>query len=156
MSGQPGAVRPTQLCLTMLSVGIPRLDVRLSELDHDLIAEAQRLPAAYEAGGADRILSLNDRLWFKAKTGRWRGAATLLSAKDQALLDGRPVDLARWWLGAGGFRRDGDPADFHASLEAAAKREAKGSTAHVCSDRWLPAKWDWERLQLECRRSRNS
>jgi hypothetical protein len=133
----------------MLSVGIPTLGVRLSELDHELIAEAQRLPEVHAASGADRVLSLSDRLWFKVKTGRWRGAATLLPAKDHALLDGPPVHPARWWLGAGGFRRDGDPADFYASLEATAKREAKGSAATVCSDRWLPRKWDWERLQLE-------
>lgn len=149
MSGQPQVVRPTQLCLTMLGIEVPSLEVRLPGLSHDLIAEAQRLPEAHAAGGAERILSLSDRLWFKAKTGRWRGAATLLSEKDQAQLGGPPVDLAPWWLGAGGFRRDGDPADFYAFLAAAAKRDAKSSSAIACSDRWLPVDWDWERLRLE-------
>ncbi|NMO51040.1 hypothetical protein HH310_07530 [Actinoplanes sp. TBRC 11911] len=59
------------------------------------------------------------------------------------------MDLARWWLGAAGFRRDGDPADFYAALEATAKRDAKAVTASVRTDRWLPATWDWERLRLE-------
>jgi hypothetical protein len=50
--------------------------------------------------------------------------------------------LAPWWLGVGGFRREGDPGDFYASLAATADRDG-------CSDRWLPQGWDWKRLELE-------
>ncbi|WP_305785954.1 hypothetical protein [Symbioplanes lichenis] len=109
---------------------------------HDLIREAQRLPDTCAAGGAERIRSLGDRLWFKVKTGRWRGAATDLPHE-------RGGRSARWWLGAGGYRRDGDPADFYAVLAAAAKRAARTSTSPASSDRWLPTQWDWDRLEAE-------
>jgi hypothetical protein len=52
------------------------------------------------------------------------------------------VDLAPWWLGAAGFRRDGDPGDFYAQLERVFTRTGS-------SDRWLPGTWDSKRLSLE-------
>jgi len=116
------------------------LDVRLSDLEHRLVREAQRIPETYEAGGVERIRALSDRVWFKVKTQRWRGAVTRL-AEDE-------VSAARWWLGAGGYRRDGDPSDFYEVMAAAAIRDGRGSGGPR-SDRWLPEKWDWKRLELE-------
>ncbi|NMO51039.1 hypothetical protein HH310_07525 [Actinoplanes sp. TBRC 11911] len=60
MQGSSPAVRPTRLCLTMLNIEIPTLDVKISDLNHDVIVEAQRLPQAHAANGAKRILSLSD------------------------------------------------------------------------------------------------
>jgi hypothetical protein len=116
-----------------------------------LIKEAQRLPEVHAAGGEERILSLSDRVWFKVKTGRWRGAAICLPDPQRSEAD--PTDyLAQWWLGAAGYRRDGDPNDFYASMQAIAKRDAKQAGRQqdsVRSDRWLPTDWDWKRLELE-------
>ncbi|MFF4812584.1 hypothetical protein ACFY03_30670 [Micromonospora chersina] len=121
----------------------------LSELDHALIKEAQRLPELHEAGGVERIVSLDDRVWFKVKTSRWRGAATRLAETEFPARESL-IRIAPWWLGAAGYRRDGDPSDFYASLTAAAQQDGKGRVpASVCSDRWLPADWDWTRLTLE-------
>ncbi|WP_153040503.1 hypothetical protein [Actinoplanes sp. TFC3] len=125
-----------------LELSIPPFDVSLCRVDHPLIGEAQRLPEAYAAGGVERILSLKDRVWFKVKTGRWRGAATRLPEADRA--DAGPhVRQAPWWLGAGGYRRDGDPGDFYAALKASWDRDGGDS------DKWMPTDWDWRRLQLE-------
>jgi len=156
MSEKSSGVRPTRSCLDGLGLKIPSLDMRLSDLDHALIKEAQRVPAAHEAGGVERIRALNDRVWLKAKTRRWRGAVTCLSEHDQISLGGPPDPPARWWLGAGGYRRDGDPSDFYESMAATAGRDGKGS-GKPRSERWLPAQWDWQRLglgQRSCHRPR--
>lgn len=84
---------------------------------------------------------MRDRIWFKVKVGRWRGAAIRLPEGDSPGQE-PPTHLAPWWLGAGGYRRDGDPSDFYASLAAAAGRDGS-------SNRWLPQGWDWKRLELE-------
>jgi len=125
-----------------LNLRVPPITEPLCNLDHDLITEAQRLPEAHAAGGVERIVTLKDRVWFKVKTGRWRGAATRLSEADRT--DASPqVRTAQWWIGAAGYRREGDPADFYAALTAAVEREG-GS-----SEKWLPGDWDWKRLELE-------
>lgn len=46
-------------------------------------------------------------------------------------------------MGAAGYRREGDSADFYTSLAAAVEREGGAS------DKWLPTDWDWKRLELE-------
>ena len=74
-----GAVRPTQRCLEELGVEPPSVDVPLSAVDADPVPQAQALPERFEAGGATRIVSLRDRVWFKVKTSRWRGAAVHLT-----------------------------------------------------------------------------
>ena len=142
MSGETKPVRPTRACMADLELRVPPITEPLCNLDHDLIAEAQRLPEAHAAGGVERVVTLKDRVWFKVKTGRWRGAATRLPEADHT--DAGPqVRAAPWWVGAAGYRREGDPADFYAALTAAVEREG-GS-----SDKWLPADWDWKRLELE-------
>jgi hypothetical protein len=141
MSGETQSVRPTKICIEALELAKPPISVRLPDLDHPLIKEAQRVPEIFAAGGVERILSLRDRVWFKVKVSRWRGAATRLPEGE--LPSSEPqTRLAPWWLGMGGYRRAGDPNDFYASLEATADRDGS-------SDRWLPQGWDWKRLELE-------
>jgi hypothetical protein len=136
VSGEFPPVRPTRLCVTALDVPIPTLDIRLHDLDHVLIKEAQRIPEVHAADGAERILSIADRVWLKVKTGRWRGAATRLSEADGSP-DGPPTHLAPWWLGAAGYRRKGDHSDFYETI------------TNSSSSQWLPTVWDWKRLELE-------
>lgn len=142
MSGETRPVRPTRACMADLEVRVPPITEALCNLNHDLIAEAQRLPEAHAAGGVERIATLKDRVWFKVKKGRWRGAATRLPEADHTNA-GPQIRAAPWWLGAGGYRREGDPADFYAALAATVGRTG-GS-----SDKWLPNDWDWKRLELE-------
>jgi hypothetical protein len=141
MSGESTPVRPTRGCLKDLDVAVPLISEPLHGVDHALIEEAQRLPERYAAGGAERILSLKDRVWFKVKTSRWRGAATRLPQADRPEASPQ-IRFAPWWIGAAGYRREGDPADFYFALEAEAERNGT-------SDKWLPSDWDWKRLELE-------
>ncbi|MEV0131702.1 hypothetical protein AB0H83_24970 [Dactylosporangium sp. NPDC050688] len=124
-----------------LATPIPPISKPLHCVADDLIEEAQRLPELYAAGGAERIVSLKDRVWFKVKTGRWRGAATRLPEADRPEAAVQ-VRFAPWWMGAAGYRREGDPADFYSALESDAGRSGG-------SDKWLPSDWDWKRLELE-------
>ena len=141
MNGEPETVRPTRRCVADLELPIPPINQPLCSLDHPLISQSQRLPETHAAGGAERILALKDRVWFKVKTSRWRGAATRLPANRADASS--QVRRAPWWLGAGGFRREGDPSDFYAALAATSDREGG------CSDRWMPSTWDWKRLEIE-------
>jgi hypothetical protein len=116
----------------------------LEAIDHVLVRRAQQVPAEQAAGGAERILSLSDRLWYKVKSGRHRGAATALSEREAADVT---TQIGRWWLCAGGYRRDGDRGEFYAALEAEARRcggRNAPSTVHL-----LPGGWDWKRLAIE-------
>jgi hypothetical protein len=141
MSDETKPVRPTKVCIDALDLSVPTVDVPLPLVGHDLINEAQRVPDAHAAGGVERILVLSDRLWFKVKTGRWRGAATRL-ARSEGPADSSLAELASWWLGTGGYRREGSPEDFYARLTATARRDGN-------SDRWIPSNWDWNRLKIE-------
>lgn len=142
MSGEARPVRPTRASLNDLDLTVPPFDRPLHGVDHPLVKEAQRLPETHAAAGAKRITSITDRIWFKVKTSRWRGAATRLPEADRA--DATPeVRQAPWWLGAAGYRRDGDPDDFYSALTASWKRAGEDS------DQWMPTDWDWKRLQIE-------
>src|SRR5262245_57505651 len=141
MSDETKPVRPTKLCIDDLRLSVPTVDVPLPLVGHDLVKEAQRIPDLHAAGGVERIRVLSDRPWFKVKAGRWRGAATCLSRRDRPG-DSRLAELAPWWLGTGGYRRDKSPEDFYARLAATAGRDGN-------SDRWLPSAWDWGRLKIE-------
>ncbi|MGO2748344.1 hypothetical protein [Microbacterium sp.] len=67
-------VRPTKRCLDDLRLKFAPLDVPLHETEHDLVAKAQRLPNESASGGAERVLAIDDRVWFKVKVGDYRGA----------------------------------------------------------------------------------
>ena len=137
-------VRPTRRCLADLDLPIPNLGVRLSDLDHPIVVKSQQLPAEVASGSAERVRSLTDRVWFKIKTGQWRGAASDL--RDEVHEDALNLG-ARWWLGAAGARQADSPQhDFYALLTETAHRGGP----HSCStDYLLPSDWDMKRLAGE-------
>jgi hypothetical protein len=136
-------VRPTKRCLNDLGLAVPVLTEPLHMINHPLIRKAQNLPAELAASGAERIRSLNDRLWYKVKIGRERGAAILLSVAEVP----EAATGWRWWLCAAGYREEGSRVDFYAALEEEAKRE--GGRRSPSSDHLLPTDWDWRRLVAE-------
>lgn len=129
-------VRPTRRVLTSLGVAIPPLTTFLHEVDEPLVKKAQSLPEVAQAGKAERILVLSDRVWFKVKRARQRGAVTRLSADEARAL---PLEH-QWWLGAVGTRHDDSPHDdFYAQLKSYSDDSAE----------LLPNEWDRRRLLAE-------
>lgn len=107
-------VRPTRGVLESLRLPVPPLTTILHELDEPLIKKAQSVPDVVRSGKAERILALTDRVWFKVKRARQRGAATCLAKAEARAL---PVEH-HWWLGATGIRHDDSPQDdFYAQLK---------------------------------------
>jgi hypothetical protein len=129
-------VRPTHGVLESLQLTVPPLTTILHELDEPLIKKAQSVPDVVRSGKAERILALHDRVWFKVKRARQRGAATCLSTAEARVL---PIEH-RWWLGAVGTRRDDSPQDdFYAHLKVYLDDSAE----------LLPDEWDKRRLLAE-------
>ncbi|WP_402374564.1 hypothetical protein [Isoptericola rhizosphaerae] len=134
-------VRPTVRCLENdLGQSLPPLEVALHDVDHPLVERAQDVPAQVEARSAERIISLTDRVWFKRRAGRWRGAVGEVTDTDDV--------LSGWWLAAAGRREDGSLGDFYADLAATATRNGRG-TGEPDSGWLLPEAADTRRLQLE-------
>lgn len=150
-------VRPTRECLSRLGLtvgaGMPGLGTPLSTIDHQIVKRAQKLAEELAANGAERVLCLHDRLWFKVRHGeRWRGAGTRLDDNEFREATGTLDPPGRWWLGAAGRRESGSPDDFYDELERTARTEGKGAPAGKPkqTSRWLmPADWDWRRMELE-------
>lgn len=146
MTTRPGdGVRPTQRCLGDLGIDVPNLGVWLETLADSVVERAQLVPAMVAGGGAERILSIQDRIVFKVKTGRRRGAVTKLVEKPswspELQAESIPPDLGVWWLIAAGERRDDSPQhDFYARVE---------SEYAVAGVNFLPQPWDWRRLRAE-------
>ncbi|MCA1307860.1 hypothetical protein LC082_13235 [Microbacterium esteraromaticum] len=136
-------MRPTKRCLDDLGLRFPPLDVPLPEAAHDLIVKAQRLPDEFASGGAERVLAIDDRVWFKVKVGEYRGAGGQVVEV--------PDDVPTlWWLMAGGLRRaDTKEQDFYGALEAECRRAAKGASATVDSRHLLPQDIDHRRWRAE-------
>ncbi|GAB3713924.1 hypothetical protein GCM10027598_21660 [Amycolatopsis oliviviridis] len=122
---------------------MPDLGHPLDEIDNPIVVTAQAVPALRDAGGAQRILSLHDRVWFKVKTSDRRAVVTRLLGDD--LPDGLPHEVGAWWIGAAGHRQAESPQrDFYESI----RRECtEGKT--VSTTRLLPIVWDWKRLSGE-------
>ena len=142
------SVRPTKRSLDDLGLAFPDIGTPLETLDHPLIVKAQNVPRELAAGGAERVRSLTDRVWFKCKTSNLRGVVTRLSEDEvdqPKLLDDAN---AWWWLGAAGERKKDSASDFYEVIEAEAERRGKGqqgvSTTHL-----LPVETDYKRLQAE-------
>ncbi len=116
------------------------MGVRLHELAHPLVVRAQQTPEKVRTGGAERVVSLSDRTWFKVKTSAWRGVAA-----DLGLASGGIPQ--RWWIGAAGNRSADSPQhDFYARLST----EAHAGGSNSCStDFLLPSDWDDGRLLAE-------
>jgi hypothetical protein len=141
-------VRPTKRCLDDLGLEFPDIGVPLSEVNHPLIAKSQDVPRELAAGGAERVRSLTDRVWFKCKCSNLRGVVTHLS-EDEVDQSRLLADIdAGWWLAAAGERKADSASDFYKVIEAEAARRGKGqqgvSTGHL-----LPVEIDYKRLSAE-------
>jgi hypothetical protein len=140
------SVRPTKRCLDDLGLSFPTVNESLSGLEHPLVKQAQRVPEEAETGGAERLRILTDRIWFKCKTGVYRGAVTRLTASESRDR-GLPPE-ATWWIGAAGERKQDSRSDFYSQLEREATREGKG-TGGVSPVHLLPQEIDCERFIAE-------
>ncbi|WP_211249247.1 hypothetical protein [Nocardioides aequoreus] len=96
MAADPISVRPTKRCIDDLGVDLPDLGLPLNEIAHSVIASAQSLPEQRDAGGAERVVSLSDRVWFKVKTSDHRAAATELGSGE--VPDWTPPTRGAWWI----------------------------------------------------------
>jgi hypothetical protein len=137
-------VRPTKRALGDLGLAFPSLDTPLAAIDHALVVRAQDVPEAVGAGGAERIVSITDRVWFKVKTSDYRGAVGDVNSPEDSTVPARG-----WWLAAAGHRRADTPAqDFYGRLTAECDRAGRG-TGHVNSDGLLPQDVDYKRWAVE-------
>ena len=143
-----GGVRPTKRCLTDIGLKFPSVNTPLLPIDHPLIEKAQQLPAEAKAGGAERVRSLDDRVWFKVKVMNYRGAATKLQPGDADHLDLLTATDAWWWICAAGERKSDSRTDFYKGIEAEAARAGTGS-GHVSTAHLLPQEIDFKRLDAE-------
>lgn len=111
---------------------MPTVDVGLHALSHPLIAKSQETPAQVESGGAERIRSIKDRVWFKVKVNDDRGGVARLNETEQEQFQNHA-----WWLGLCGKRvGDSQQHNFYDNLPAA-------------SSGFLPTEQDRKRLHLE-------
>ena len=100
-------MRPTRRCLSDLEIDLPDLGTPLSEINDPVITCAQSAPEQRNAGGAERVVSLTDRVWFKVKTSDRRAVVTEL--RSDKLPEWIPPSLGAWWIGAAGQRRSDSP-----------------------------------------------
>lgn len=156
MSAGSFGVRPTKKVLDDLGCQVPTIDKSLSSIDVDPLRSAQSFPDRYEANSLRRIVSLKDRVWFKLKTARWRGAVVRLTDAELSCQadpnDDEPcmTDQHRWWVGAVGSREDGSRTDFYSQLEAETSCTASPTKKDgVNTDQLLPRAWDRRRLKAE-------
>jgi hypothetical protein len=142
-------VRPTLRCLTEdLSLALPPADQPLDAVAHVLLRKANAVFAG-SAGRAERIVAIDDRVFFKVKIRRWRGAVW------------RP--LPEQWLCAAGLREQGSPEDFYADLSHRCQTwRAEYNLTHgpalvkeTYSDPLLPTERDRRRLLLEAAAARS-
>lgn len=129
---EPATVRPTFRVLKELGINPPDAYTSFAEIEHELIMKAQSTPLQVAAGGGERVLAIKDRLWWKVKVQRWRGAVVNPDANNEGT----------WWLGMAGHREKDANDDFYAEHEAAYKREASSS-------KWLPEADDLKREAIE-------
>lgn len=143
MSQASTGVRPTRRALADLGQSPPDLGTPLEEIDHAVIKAAQAIPEQRGARGAERILALKDRVWFKVKVGDKRAVVTALS--DLERVGGHSASVGNWWIGAAGRRQADSPQrDFYASLTRECTAGRTVSTREL-----LPKEWDWKRLTAE-------
>jgi hypothetical protein len=141
-------VRPTRRCLDDLGLSFPTLDVPLHELDHPIVQRAQRIPSEVASGGGDRVRALDDRVWFKCRSGNLRAVVTRLAADESGDFDLIEAGSAWWWVGAAGERQDDSASDFYKVITAEVTRKGKGKTG-VNSAHLLPREVDYRRLRAE-------
>jgi hypothetical protein len=103
--------RPTLRCLREdLKVAMPPADVPLDEIDHPLLSKTNE-QFADPATPHERIVAIDDEVFFKVKIQRWRGA----------VWTDYPNADVQVWLVAAGWREDGATNDFYAALTASAR-----------------------------------
>jgi len=83
---------------------LSRADTPLEEISHPLLAKATER-FADDQTPHERIAAIDDEVLFKVKAQRWRGAIW--------------VDAGIPWLVAAGWREEGSPDDFYASVSHA-------------------------------------
>jgi hypothetical protein len=140
-------VRPTKRCLDDLGLKFPDLAVQLHETADPVVVRAQLIPSEVACGGAERVTSLSDRVWFKCKTSDRCAIVTELGAAD-SVVAADELDEASWWIGAAGVRRQGSKQDFYSRLQDEVQRAGKG-TGDVSSRHLLPNEADFKRLEYE-------
>jgi hypothetical protein len=138
------APRPTIRCLKedLGFAKLPPATEPLDQADHVLVGKAREVCRTDPPAG-EPISEIDDRVLWKVKIGRWRGALW--------------CDGPGRWLLAAGYRRAGDADDFYAELGVRARRwRADYNRVHsppLKTDTWtdalLPGRDDEERLTLE-------
>ncbi|WP_109686039.1 hypothetical protein [Branchiibius hedensis] len=123
-------------------------------MDIPPIPAAQSFPEALETGGVKRVTSLKDRVWFKLKTTRWRGAVVRLTDSDLAAEDGASLHplsaTSRWWLAAVGIREEGAQRDFYRKITSASScPKTPQKPDGIDTDYLLPSAWDRKRVAAE-------
>lgn len=112
----------------------PPLNVQLENVEHPLVAKAQKIPELLACNEAEPILSLGDRRWLKVKVGDFRGGVTSV-AEDPVY--SHICDHESLWLGLAGWRQNDTPQkDFYATLPAD-------------TSPFLPQPLDWKRWYAE-------
>ncbi|MDO5737426.1 MAG: hypothetical protein Q4P15_13245 [Propionibacteriaceae bacterium] len=143
-------VRPTKRALNDLGLDFPHLTLPLDQVPHRLVQHAQRVPDEVDAGGAERIRDIDDRVWFKVKSGTSRGAAGRVKTPDEITedqVDGLPAKA--WWLVAAGSRQaDTAAGDFYSRISAECRRAGAG-TGRISTDVLLPTAVDYRRWIAE-------
>src|SRR5262245_54557752 len=100
--------RPTLRCIAEdLHIPLPPINDPLNEIPHPLIIKANHQFADSNTAH-ERIRSIDDRVFFKAKVQRWRGAVWVNESE-------------RSWLVAAGQREEGSRNDFYDDLSQAAR-----------------------------------
>jgi hypothetical protein len=144
VSGLPGAVRPTVRCVRedLDYPKLPPATLPLDRLDAPVLRKAQEV-CRTSPPATGRIVSIDDRVLWKVKIERWRGAVW--------------CELPRRWLVAAGRREAGSPDDFYADLADKGRRwraehnraAAPPVTTDTLVNRLLPAADDEDRIALE-------
>lgn len=143
MASDPIGVRPTKRCLDDIKADLPDLGTPLDAIADPVVVSAQAVPEQRDAGGAERVVTLTDRVWFKVKTSDRRAAATELRTGE--VPEWIPSSRGAWWIGAAGHRQGDSPQrDFYSALQ---RECTSGKT--VSTDHLLPGEWDWRRLTAE-------
>lgn len=131
------AVRPTRKSLDDLGIAVPLIDHPLHAIDDPHVRQMQKMPERALAGGAERILRIADRVWFKYKSSDVRAAVGRLKESEVAQCVLPIPGLGRWWIGAAGHRQaDSGQHDFYSLLP-------------TTSDALMPTRWDEERREAE-------
>lgn len=135
--------RPTIRCLQDdLDTKLPPATEPLDRVAHVIVGKAGEV-ARSAPERAERIVELDDHVFWKIKIERWRGA--LWSTTDES------------WIAAVGYRRAGDGDDFYNELGESGRRwkaeynrtNKPPLTTSTFTDRLLPTELDRKRIVLE-------